>query len=36
LPCRAQGDELAAIAKALPEATISIVQGLKLSESEGP
>ena len=35
LPCRAQGDELAAIAKALPEATISIVQGLKLSEPEG-
>jgi hypothetical protein len=35
LPCRAQGDELAAIAKALPEATISIVQGLKLSEREG-
>jgi hypothetical protein len=35
LPCRAEDDEVTAIAKALPEATISIAQGLKLSEPEG-
>ena len=35
LPSLAQDDETAAIAKALPEATVSIEQGLKLSEPQG-
>ena len=34
-PCRAQDDDFAAVAKALPEATLSIGQALKLSEPTG-